>query len=173
MIYYPKFIFNRINKNITNKKELKTLINTLYQVEIDKLSFNKTICNKCLRKGDFEIKGYYYRNIIINNEKIKIRILRIRCKSCGKSHAIFTADFIPYFQLTTLCATQLYNNNFKSNLYDYDFLYRLKGRFNYFHIILKSISLTIYDNILSIIIKSISKLYNSFLQIHRGICILI
>ncbi len=100
----PIQILKSITKKIhkTNEKsQLVNYINDLYQKTVDECDLNQCKCNKCSCVGNFCIKGYYYRTIVIDNESYKIRITRVKCKSCGRTHAIFTEDFIPYFSHTT------------------------------------------------------------------------
>ena len=91
MIMQKKFLFNSLfkkNENIS-KEEMELLVNKLYAEATINLTFNKLICPSCNMVGNFEIKGYYERTIIVNNYSVRIKILRIRCKDCGRTHAIF------------------------------------------------------------------------------------
>ncbi|HOH58867.1 MAG TPA: DUF6431 domain-containing protein, partial [Bacilli bacterium] len=58
--------------------------------------------------------GYYKRSIKIPLGKIALSILRVKCKSCGKTHAILHPSIIPYSQIP-LCDTieiiDAYENN--------------------------------------------------------------
>lgn len=42
------------------------------------------------------IHGYYKRKVITDEDKITLRIVRIKCKCCGKTHAILISLIIPY-----------------------------------------------------------------------------
>ncbi len=42
--------------------------------------------------------GYYSRNVITRHCIRKISILRVKCPSCGKTHAILPSFLIPYYQ---------------------------------------------------------------------------
>ena len=47
---------------------------------------------------EFNIHGVYERNIIENNEEYKIKIKRVKCKGCGKTHALLPVFILPYYQ---------------------------------------------------------------------------
>ncbi len=42
--------------------------------------------------------GRYERNVIVYNSCMKIRIKRVKCKGCGKTHALIPYFIIPYYQ---------------------------------------------------------------------------
>jgi len=75
-----------------------------YFQKIDSINLDKYTCpnSECEAESQFVRHGYYERNnISIKNEEInysKIKILRVKCKSCGKTHAILPGDIIPYKQ---------------------------------------------------------------------------
>lgn len=42
--------------------------------------------------------GYYCRNVITKYSILKIVVSRVKCPSCGKTHAILPSFLIPYHQ---------------------------------------------------------------------------
>ena len=64
---FPFQIFNRIDKNIKDINKSSSYINSIYQLNVQNQDFNKCQCSRCKAKGNYEIKGYYYRRIVINN----------------------------------------------------------------------------------------------------------
>jgi hypothetical protein len=64
----------------------------------------KMICPKCNCQGQFYRHGFYVRFLFVlcvianlfKSEKIKISVLRVKCKNCGKTHAILDCEVIPY-----------------------------------------------------------------------------
>ena len=42
--------------------------------------------------------GSYERNVIVYSEYFKIKIKRVMCKECGKTHALIPYFLIPYYQ---------------------------------------------------------------------------
>ena len=136
---FPFQIFNRIDKNIKDINKLPSYINSLYQLNVQNQDFNKCQCSRCKAKGNYEIKGYYYRMIVINNFVISIRITRVKCINCNATHALFFEDMIPYYSLISYECLEIYHNHFNSLFYSYDVLYRLKKRINTFIVYLKSV----------------------------------
>ena len=61
-------------------------------------------CNNCHRRGECVRHGYYERGYRLTAEDIvagtRIRILRVRCKHCGRTHAILPEEIIPYLRFT-------------------------------------------------------------------------
>jgi len=174
MIMQKKFLFNSLfekNENIS-KEEMELLVNKLYAEATINLTFNKLICPSCNMVGDFEIKGYYERTIIVNNYSVRIKILRIRCKDCGRTHAIFFFDFIPYYQLSSQDSNALMLKSYIDYNYDYDLLKKLQKRVEIFKKRIIQFSISIKEKIEDITIKYIKARMNSYLQIHRGTIII-
>ena len=46
--------------------------------------------------NNFERQSYYKRHIIVNDTKKQIIVLRIRCKCCGRTHAVLPPFIVPY-----------------------------------------------------------------------------
>ena len=74
------------------------------------------ICPKCKAKKNMTKHAYYYRNIVTvkENEFIysKLKILRVKCNSCGSTHAILPIDIIPYKQFDYSCFLTIFENYF-------------------------------------------------------------
>ena len=69
-----------------------------YNNMINNLPLHKLECT-CRQKGNLIKHGYYKRSIKFNGELIPLRILRVRCKSCGKTHAILPDWIVPYSRI--------------------------------------------------------------------------
>ena len=175
MIIQNKFIFNSfkdflIDSLILSTKKLENKINEIYTEAINSIDFNKVVCHKCRFTGDYEVKGYYERSIIINNYKLKINLLRIKCKNCGRTHAILFLDFIPYYQLSSTDSKDIIDNDFNDEYYDLDLIERLKKRGKEFNNRIRPYGLNIFKDEILVITKTVVlNCYNSYLQIHRGI----
>jgi hypothetical protein len=84
------------DKNIKKKIE-----NNIYPSE---QNLYKMICPKCNCVGQFYRHGFYVRFLYIfyyitnvfKTQQIEINVLRIKCKNCGKTHAILDCEIIPY-----------------------------------------------------------------------------
>ena len=61
-------------------------------------------CNSCHRRGECIRHGYYERGYLLTAEDVlsgtRIRILRVRCKHCGRTHAILPEEIVPYLRFT-------------------------------------------------------------------------
>lgn len=88
------FIFNyimiitRYFKNITKYLDLgkEIYISPIYG------------CKYCGYEGMLHRHGYYSRNVITRHCIKRINILRVKCPSCGKTHAVLPNFLIPYYQ---------------------------------------------------------------------------
>ena len=52
----------------------------------------------CCGSDKLTFHGSYERNVIIYNECRRIKIKRVMCKECGKTHALIPYFLIPYYQ---------------------------------------------------------------------------
>ena len=77
------------NGNINFRKTYKKITNSL--------DIRNMICNKCEKNG-FVRHGSYERNLTFCGLRlgIKVRIIRIKCKHCGITHAILISYLIPF-----------------------------------------------------------------------------
>lgn len=75
-----------------------------YENYIENINTENFICPNCKAKGRLSKHGHYERNIIIyENLEVredKIKILRLICNSCKKTHAILPDFIIPYHVYT-------------------------------------------------------------------------
>lgn len=73
--------------------------NTLSQIEyniiIKKQNIHTCCCPNCGHQG-LHRHAHYHRKIITNHSKITIRILRVICPECHKTHALIPISIIPY-----------------------------------------------------------------------------
>lgn len=165
MIIVSCMIFKSKLDNCDDIRKLSHLLQDIYFSKVDNLNFNRIGCPCCKSTGNFRVKGYYRRYIYFKGEAIKIKILRMKCESCGHTHAILFEDFIPYFQMTSFECLRLFLNNFISIDYDDNYLKRLKARFSKFKLFISSIKCSL-ENIPEINLKSIQEIKKSYLQIH-------
>lgn len=81
-------IINSFLKNITKYLDLGKEISTLPIYG----------CKSCGYEGMLHRHGYYSRNVITKYYIKRINILRVKCPSCNKTHAILPSFLIPYYQ---------------------------------------------------------------------------
>jgi hypothetical protein len=53
------------------------------------------------------IHGYYYRSIKLPTGTLRLRICRVRCSECGKTHALLLSSIVPYSQIRTCDQQQI------------------------------------------------------------------
>lgn len=70
-----------------------------YDELIENLPFHKLTCS-CGRKGCLIKHGYYKRSIKVNGALITIKMLRVICKSCNKTHAVIPESIVPYSRIS-------------------------------------------------------------------------
>ena len=84
----------------------------IYQDVADRYKHYDERCPHCGAKGKLKPYGSYYRHMVYYTdskvEDKRIKVLRFKCKSCGKTHALLPDILIPYssytlaFKLTVL-----------------------------------------------------------------------
>lgn len=79
----------------------------LYILFIKALNVFGLECNNCHWKGCCIRHGYYERSYLLSvgdliGEGTKIRILRVKCKHCGRTHAILPEEIAPYLPFSTV-----------------------------------------------------------------------
>jgi len=57
-------------------------------------------CSNCGYGGNLHRHASYQRNVICKSVTARIRIQRVICPDCRKTHALIPSDLIPYFQHT-------------------------------------------------------------------------
>ena len=78
-------------------KNCKYLTQSIYNSFLNTIDLSKCNCS-CGAKGQFYMHGYYNRSVKVPSGKIRLSILRVKCKSCGKTHAILHPSIVPYSQ---------------------------------------------------------------------------
>jgi len=86
----------------------------LYAEDVASLAVHSMVCPACRSKGNCAAHSSYKRTLIdLKDSKVvydRVEIKRVRCKSCGHTHAILPDYIVPYttysllFILRVLCA---------------------------------------------------------------------
>lgn len=88
-------IILHLTKKINNLNNIsQSYIQKIYCDSINSLDFNTITCS-CCSSHKWYIHAYYYRTFSFFN-KIRIRVLRIKCCDCGKTHTILIEPLIPF-----------------------------------------------------------------------------
>lgn len=126
----------------------------------------KCSCGKC----NLVKYGYYNRYIKYNDNKEKITILRVKCKSCGITHAILPSFVVPYIQTPILEVIEILQTD-NINSIDRE-AYIIKQKYSYFwKRKLTSIFLSLNDLLIVIVEMCSNAFKQCFMQNHKGIYI--
>ena len=55
----------------------------------------------CGESGSLIFYGFYKRSVKYYGTVLILRIQRVRCRKCGKTHAILLSSLVPYSQIST------------------------------------------------------------------------
>lgn len=80
---------------ITNNPYKCKLSQSIYNKIIDSLDFDSIFCSSC-SSNHWSFHASYERSVDILDRSFKIKITRVICLSCGKTHAILIEDIVPF-----------------------------------------------------------------------------
>lgn len=69
-----------------------------YNQLIAGLQFHQLTCT-CGHSGSLSVHGYYQRFLKVPEGKIRLRICRVVCSCCGRTHALLPSVIVPYSQI--------------------------------------------------------------------------
>lgn len=79
-------------------KNFKSINQKKYNSFVTELPIHKITCS-CGLSGCLRKHAYYNRNVKTPKGIIKLRILRLICKLCRRTHAVFPICIVPYSQI--------------------------------------------------------------------------
>ena len=80
-----------------------------YDSVINSLQFHRLTCS-CGHSACLSIHAYYTRGVFLPNGVYQLRICRVRCSECGRTHALLLSSLVPYDRIslsdqhTVVCA---------------------------------------------------------------------
>ena len=80
-----------------------------YDSVINSLQFHRLKCS-CGHSACLSIHAYYTRSIFLPDGVYSLRICRVRCSECGRTHALLLSSIVPYDRIslsdqhTVVCA---------------------------------------------------------------------
>jgi len=80
----------------------KTLSQESYNDLIERLDIYRIQCS-CHCRGSLIRHGFYSRTLKCVTGTLKLRILRVKCTRCGRTHALLPAELVPYSQVSLYC----------------------------------------------------------------------
>ena len=170
MIMVMMKIFNReYSYNEKDKVEvLQKEAQKLYDEATLNLDFNDVKCPRCHATGDYKVHGYYTRSLYYNYRRISVRILRVICNACKRTHAILFLDFVPWYRLISYHCKSLQEKNFIDDVIEDEILHRLKRRYLFFQNLCQIGLIDVKSDVDIITDEAFSAFNKAFLQIHRG-----
>lgn len=82
-----------LNTDINNPLTQKT-----YNQLIADLQFHQLTCT-CGQSGSLSVHAYYQRSLKVPEGTLRLRICRVICSCCGRTHALLPASIVPYSQI--------------------------------------------------------------------------
>ena len=71
----------------------------LYNNILYNLQFHQLSCS-CGQSACLSIHGYYTRGIKIEDSLVPLRICRVKCSVCNRTHALLLSSIVPYSQIS-------------------------------------------------------------------------
>lgn len=81
--------------------DFKSFSQKNYNKCINNINFLAVPCS-CGIKGSLIKHGYYTRSIKTPLGLVKLKILRVKCSSCGRTHAVLLSTIVPYSQISVI-----------------------------------------------------------------------
>ena len=79
---------------------------SFYDSVINRIQFHQLTCT-CGHSACMTIHGYYRRSIKLPTGTLRLRLCRVRCSECGKTHALLLSSIVPYSQIRTCDQQQI------------------------------------------------------------------
>ena len=160
-------------------KEIKTLTNEKYQEFVSGLEIHRIFCS-CGHAGCLVRHGYYRRKLKTADGTVTLRILRVRCKECGRTHAILPECVVPYSRIPVDIQQKMITHRLgdpeledlmtcNPDITESDVLRTRRSFKRYWRQRLLSIGIDIAAQITQIIGKCYQEFRRQFMQIKRGI----
>lgn len=150
---------------------------SFYDSVINRIQFHQLTCT-CGHSACMTIHGYYLRSIKLPVGTLRLRICRVRCSECRKTHALLLSSIVPYSQIRTCDQQQIciaFEQQFSANsvcdsnpeIDENNVKYVLRNYRRHWCEMLKSLRISLSPFIT--LIRSCFANYSAqFMQIHRG-----
>ena len=153
---------DKLNREISQK---------LYDEIIESVDIHLLECT--CKRHNMVVHGYYSRNIKTHNGNVELVILRVRCKECGKTHAVLISFIVPYQSIEMSVRIEIITDkdiekimNDNPSIDELN-VYRVKERFrSKYKAWMRSLNLTLEDDL---VLESFRYFRSNFMQTHRGV----
>lgn len=98
-------------------EDYNTFTQKNYNKCLEDIQFHQLSCS-CGNKGNLRIHGYYKRSFKSSNGKCTLRICRVKCPHCRKTHALIPSFLVPYSQISLADQVAIIKASSTSNLQD-------------------------------------------------------
>lgn len=142
----------------------------LYDNYISLIDVHSLMCT--CGSHDNVIHGYYKRKVRTDKNNIEIRIVRVKCKCCGKTHAVLISLIIPYKSVCLNTSIRIIKKDNIDSLMidnvkiDEQLIYRIRKVFNERYKKWMSLSRLSFDD--DLVLKSFIDFKSNFLQVRKG-----
>lgn len=82
--------------------ECKSISQKSYNRIIDQVPIHRIQCT-CGCRGSLVRHGFYHRMIKSTAGTLRLKVLRLRCNTCGITHALLPLEVVPYSQVSLTC----------------------------------------------------------------------
>lgn len=155
--------------------KIKYLSQDSYDNFIDRINIHQLSCT-CDKKGNLIKHGWYFRSVKTPNGLVRLKILRVFCKLCKKTHAIVPAEIVPCSQ-TQLCdhvkiikayhSKESYEPIMENNqsVDESNIRYIVRKYVRYWKERLASVKSSVFDEIADLVTQCLLKFDRQFMQI--------
>lgn len=156
-------------------EECKSLTQEIYDSLVDNLEIHQLECT-CGKCGNLIKHGRYTRSVKVPDDVIPIKVLRVICKSCKKTHAILPSLIVPYSQTqlndhidiikshhSQASYEPIMENN--PNIDENNIRYIIRKFLRYWKERLTSLSLSVFDDTINILTQCLTEYGKQFMQI--------
>ena len=71
-----------------------------YESIINSLQFHQLTCS-CGHCACLTIHGYYRRGIYLPDQILMLKVCRVKCSECGRTHTLLLSSIVPYSRIKT------------------------------------------------------------------------
>lgn len=131
-----KCLHQAINMIVLNPSLVKSKFQKKLKIYKEMKNFGSLEC-PCCHSKEYIRWGFYERGVVYIKEDKEysetINIQRIRCRSCGRTHALLPFGIIPYKQLTDEVLIELLLNEKEEELFSKEVIDYYKNQFYKYH----------------------------------------
>lgn len=81
-------------------KDYNQISQDFYESIINSLQFHRLPCS-CGHHACLTIHGYYKRGVYLPDGTRMLKVCRVKCSECGRTHALLLSSIVPYSRIRT------------------------------------------------------------------------